>query len=232
MNHTLHVLALSDLHGFLPQITKPADIAILAGDIIPLELQKNLAHSKWWFENEFADWVKSLPVKQVFMIAGNHDFYLETIKKRDLTALYKATDRKLKYLMNEETIYTDKNHAKWSIFGTPYCSQFFEWAFMRKDSILTTKYKKIPKKVDIIISHDAPFACGDVDVILAKPQLGHLGNKPLAERILETDYKILICGHIHTGDHSFNEEYRTINVSILNEKYQQGYDPTYITIEK
>lgn len=232
MKNKLKIIALSDLHGLLPEITQSADIAIIAGDIIPLELQKNLEHSKWWFENEFAAWIDSIPVKKVFFIAGNHDFYLETIKKQELSNLYKITKKKLKYLMNENTVYTDEYGVSWSIFGTPYCSQFFEWPFMRKDSILTTKYKKIPKKVDIIISHDAPFACGDADVILAKPQLGHIGNKPLAERIMETDYKILICGHIHTGDHSFNEEYRTINVSILNEKYKQGYDPTYITIEK
>jgi Icc-related predicted phosphoesterase len=232
MKHTIKILALSDLHGVLPEISQPADVAIIAGDIVPLELQNNMQHSKWWFENEFAAWIETIPAKKVFFVAGNHDFYLEKIKKSELSNLYKITKNKLKYLMNENTIYIDDKNVSWSIFGTPYCSKLLNWPFGRKDSALVDKYKKIPNKVDIIISHDAPFAYGDIDIISSKPQVGHIGNEPLAARLDATDYKLLVCGHIHTGDHKFNEQYKTVNVSILNEGYTQGYEPTYITIEK
>ena len=228
----LSIVALSDLHGLLPEITSHADIAILAGDIIPLELQKNMQHSKWWFNNEFADWIKSLPVKKVFMVAGNHDFYLETITKKDLSEIYKSTNKKLVYIMNTTVSYTDKYKTKWRIFGTPYCTRFFEWAFMRDEKTLTKKFENIPDSVDVIITHDPPFAYGDIDIIARKEGIGHVGSRPLAARLKDVDYKLLVCGHIHTGDHSFNEVFRTVNVSILNEQYRKGYEPFYITITK
>ena len=50
----------------------PADIMLLVGDIVPLNIQFNKPKSKKWFETEFAYWIKSLPVDKVYMVAGNH----------------------------------------------------------------------------------------------------------------------------------------------------------------
>jgi len=68
----LKIVAISDLHGELPEIIMPADIMLLVGDIVPLNIQFNKAKSKKWFETEFAYWIKSLPVDKVYMVAGNH----------------------------------------------------------------------------------------------------------------------------------------------------------------
>lgn len=68
----LKVMALSDLHGFLPEVTEAADIAIIAGDISPVDIQFNKPAMKIWMETKFAEWVKSLPVDRVFLVAGNH----------------------------------------------------------------------------------------------------------------------------------------------------------------
>ena len=27
--------------------------------------------------------------------------------------------------------------------------------------------------------------------------------------------KLLVCGHIHSGDHNFNEEFKTVNVKLF-----------------
>jgi Icc-related predicted phosphoesterase len=59
----------------------------------------------------------------------------------------------------------------------------------------------------------------------------HLGNKPLRERIENVDYKLLVCGHIHSGDHNFNEDWKVVNVSYLNESYEPHYPPFYIELE-
>ena len=232
----LKVVAISDLHGFLPEITEAADIAIIAGDTIPLEIQFNKPKSKEWLETTFANWVKTIPVDRVFMIAGNHDAYFESVKQSNILALHQACGN-LIYLKNEVGHYYDDWGQLWSIFGTPYCHIFGNWPFMRSDDYMTEKFKEIPDKVDIIISHDPPWACGDVDVILEGPthkagrMFQHLGNKPLRARIEKVDYKLLVCGHIHGGDHDLNEGWKAVNVSHLNEYYEPYYPPFYIELE-
>ena len=234
---TLRVAAISDIHGYFPIIEEPADILLIAGDISPLEIQFNKPKMKIWLETEFAYWIKSLPVDRVFLIAGNHDSYLESISKTNILALQQACV-KLTYLKNEVCDYVDSYGQVWTIFGTPYCHIFGNWPFMRSEEYMTEKFKQIPDEVDIIISHDPPFAAGDVDVILEAPQhrfermFTHLGNDPLRDRIEKVNYKLLVCGHIHGGSHDFNEEWKSVNVSYLNEYYEPHYDPFYITLTK
>ena len=234
---TLRVAAISDIHGYLPIIEESADILLIAGDISPLEIQFNKPKMKTWIETEFAYWIKSLPVDRVFLIAGNHDSYLESISKTNILALQQACV-KLTYLKNEVCDYVDSYGQVWTIFGTPYCHIFGNWPFMRSDEYMTEKFKQIPDEVDIIISHDPPFAAGDVDVILETPQhrfermFTHLGNDPLRDRIEKVNYKLLVCGHVHGGSHDFTEEWKSVNVSYLNEYYEPYYDPFYITLTK
>jgi len=232
----LRVLAISDLHGFLFEITKEADILIIAGDTIPLEIQFNKPQSKIWLETTFAEWIQHILVKKVYMIAGNHDAYFESCSYANILSFQQAC-KKVVYLKNEVTHYYDDYAQIWSIFGTPYCHIFGKWPFMRTEEYMTEKFKQIPDKVDIIISHDPPFSCGDVDVILEAPthragrMFIHLGNQPLRARIEHVDYKLLVCGHIHGGDHNFNEGWKSVNVSHLNESYLPYYEPFYIELE-
>lgn len=234
----IKIAAISDLHGYFPEMTESADILLIAGDISPLQIQFNKPKMKNWIETEFAYWIKSLPVDRVYLIAGNHDSYFESIKQSNILAMQQAC-QKLTYLKNETTHYIDKNGQLWSIFGTPYCHIFGNWPFMRSEEYMTEKFKQIPDEVDIIISHDPPFAAGDVDVILEAPQhraqriFQHLGNEPLRARLDNyVNYKLLVCGHIHSGCHDLDETWKTVNVSHLNEWYEPTYPIFYTEIEK
>lgn len=161
----LKIVATSDLHGFLPEIIEEADIMIIAGDIVPLDIQFNLTESEIWLEGIFAQWIKALPVKKVYMIAGNHDACFEDTDSFSLDCFEEACEGKLVYLQNECTTY-DYEGQEIKIFGTPYCHIFGNWPFMISNEGLEEEFKKIPDQVDIIISHDPPFAYGDADMIL------------------------------------------------------------------
>lgn len=231
----MKVCAISDLHGYLPDIEQ-SDILLIAGDISPLNIQFNKPEMKKWLELQFAYWIKSLPVDRVFLIAGNHDSYFESVMQSNILALEFACD-KLVYLKNECVHYYDKDCTLWSIFGTPYCSIFGNWPFMRSDEYLTEKFEEIPNDVDIIITHDAPYGFGQVDQILGKKRwnnepLESLGNKPLADKLKNINYKLTVCGHFHSGDHIYNEEFKIANVSYVNESYQPFYEPFYIELTK
>lgn len=234
----LKIVAISDIHGELVNITQPADILILAGDISPTNIQWDKLKMKFWLETEFIYWVKSLPVKKVFYIAGNHDFYFQGLSDINIFMLQILSDHKLKYLLNETTIYKDEEGTEWSIFGTPYCNIFGTWPFMREEKYMVEKFIEIPDIVDIIISHDPPYGVGMVDVVLEKPRNkkfgDHVGNKPLRDRLEQINFKYNFCGHIHSGQHDavdFNGG-KSVNVSLLNENYELWYSPYYCTIEK
>ena len=73
---SLKISAISDLHGYLPKIDEPADIMLIAGDIMPFEIQFNKLEGKRWLENDFAEWIKELPMEEVYMVAGNHEIQI------------------------------------------------------------------------------------------------------------------------------------------------------------
>ena len=168
------------------------------------------------------------------MVAGNHDAYFESISATNLGLFRQATNFKLNYLKNSTLVYHSEDGKAIKIFGTPYCHRFGTWPFMRDESYMEEKFKEIPDDVDIIISHDPPYGVGQVDCILqecrnSRETLENLGNIALSNRIKETNFKLLVCGHIHSGDHSlFN---KCVNVSHLDEFMDPFYEPFYTEIE-
>lgn len=231
----MKICAISDLHGHLPEIEK-SDILLIVGDISPLEIQFNKPKMKTWLETEFAYWIKSLPVNKVYMVAGNHDAYFEGINQMQLSILKQVCDFKLIYLENDWIVHRHEG-KEYKIFGTPYCHIFGSWPFMISEERMEEYFKSIPDKVDIILSHDPPYGIGQVDQILQTTRwsnhlLRHCGNLPLAKRLSEIEYKLLVCGHIHSGDHELFEfnSGQVVNVSLKNENYDVTYEPFYFEL--
>ena len=223
----MKLIAISDLHGNLPVIEENANILIIAGDISPLNIQGNKPKMIKWLKTKFIDWINSLNVEKVYLIAGNHDWVFENCSDSLIVELCMLSNSKLVYLCNQEIEYYDSDGKKWKIFGTPYCHQFGNWAFMRDDDILEELYKDIPKNIDILISHDAPYGVSD---ILLQPGYytgRHIGNKPLSEEILKKAPKIVCHGHLHSTSREFEEwgYSKVINCSILDEHYNPIYAP-------
>ena len=231
----IKICAISDLHGYLPEI-ESVDILLIAGDISPLDIQFNKEMMKKWLNDTFANWIKELPLDKVYLVAGNHDAYFEGLSQTQLDEFRTKCNFKLVYLENNHIIHKHED-KEYKIFGTPYCHIFGNWPFMRTEHYMEEKFKQIPDEVDIIISHDPPFDTGNVDVILEAPQhmsqrmFKHLGNEPLQARIKNVNYKLLVCGHIHSGSHDFDPETKCVNVSIKNERYLPVYNPFYYELE-
>jgi Icc-related predicted phosphoesterase len=234
----LKIVAVSDLHGYLPEITESADIMLIAGDVSPLNIQFNKPKCKKWFETEFAYWIKSLPVDKVYMVAGNHDAYFEGMNPMNLAELKHQCSFKLIYLENAYIVHRH-NGEEYKIFGTPYCHIFGNWPYMVSDEYMERLLLEMPEECDIIISHDPPYGIGQVDQILESRRHNRetpesLGNPPLAKQLTKTKFKLLVCGHIHSGDHNpfeFNGGI-VVNVSIKDENYQPNYQPFYIELIK
>ena len=241
----LKIVAISDIHGMLPELPE-CDVVCCAGDISPLEYQSDQTRMLGWFYLVFLPWVESLPCKKFVMVAGNHDFFLQNIHRRliDESDGYRrytwrsASDvmkkllpgnlrgkyNKLVYLCDSS--YEYEGHR---FYGTPWIRDLFNWAFYQDNDTLMEKYKNIPKQCDVIITHMPPKIEGLGEVI----QCGcfntgtDYGSPELAEVLKTRDFKYALCGHVHSGQHLpvDLDGKKLVNVSLKNEDYKENYYP-------
>ena len=241
----IHAVAISDIHGMLPELPE-CDVVCCAGDISPLEYQTDQTQMLGWFYLVFLPWVESLPCKKFVMVAGNHDFFLQNIHRRliDESDGYRrytwrsASDvmkkllpgnlrgkyNKLVYLCDSSFEYEGKR-----FYGTPWIADLSRWAFYLDNDSLMEKYKNIPKKCDVIITHMPPKIEGLGEVI----QGGcfntgeNYGSQELAEVLKTKDFKYALCGHVHSGQHLpvDLDGKKLVNVSLKNEDYKENYYP-------
>ncbi len=230
----IKVLAMSDLHGYLPKVDTPCDLILLCGDLIPLEDQGSTKSTKRWYFNEFKVWANQLPCNKVLFISGNHEIHHPNhirLYKEEFNESCKVT-----YLCHEQYTYEALDGKEYKIFGTPYCHIFGRWAFMFPDDVLEREYSKIPENLDILMTHDQPYGYGDVLLQKDCPWANgeHIGNKPLAKAVLEKQPRYLFVAHLHSTDHECIEIGNTkrYNVSIKDEFYNPVYKPLYLEIDK
>ena len=228
----IRIAAISDLHGTLPKIDE-CDLCLIAGDIIPLDIQNNRTSSIVWLFKTFLPWVNQLPCKEVFIVAGNHDRELE--KNYPVAkALEYLSDFKLTYLLNNCAEFVLGNEEI-KVYGSPQCHKFGNWAFMHDESYLEGLYSKVPSDIDIWLTHDTP-ALGNLDLLPPSkwnPESIHAGGQSLAEAIQRIKPKYVFCGHLHTCKDKYLKLDNTeiYNVSILDNDYHISYEPTYLEID-
>lgn len=233
----MKIVGISDLHGYLPKNLPEGDILCICGDTFPLEYQRDTFQSISWFCLEFVPWTDSLPYKKVIIIAGNHDFVLETL----LDKVPLNAEEALKKLLPGDNIRKHKivllhNSSYYyeglRIYGTPYCPDLRNWAFYRDSEGLKTVFSNIPKKCDIILTH-CPPRYGNLGVVSQGWGKGeNYGCSELAEALKERDFQLLMCGHVHSGTHEvlIMGNSKLTNVSIKDEDYDPFYSPFIIDI--
>ena len=225
----IKVCGISDMHGILDFNIDECDILCICGDIVPLNIQRYKDGTLKWLKKQFIKWCDKQPCERVFLIAGNHDLIFE-YSDEEIRDLFNGT--KIQYLRDELTTYT-KDDKTINIYGTPWCHQFFDWAFMTDDGQLAEIYDKIPENVDILMTHDC--SNGACDILLQDVSWrsnDHLGCNPLANAVINKKPKYQLCGHLHSGSHEFEElgDTKCCNVSMVDERYQLAYKPLYFEI--
>lgn len=232
-------IAIGDLHGILPQITEEFEVLFICGDILPLNIQKNIPKSERWLKKEFSSWINSLHCDKVFAVWGNHDFVGESCyydKSRYNKILYEPTNNKIKFLDDESVTYIGKDSKEYLFWGSPWSTIFGKWSFMAPDGFLRMKYETMPKNCDVIITHDAPDI-GEMGVIHQGYYSGErCGNLFLLNEIIKNNPKIALSGHIHSSQHGLHKypEYDVYfaTVSIVDEEYKEVYEPLQFELDK
>lgn len=228
----MKVCAISDIHGQFDNLNiEPCNILFICGDIVPLFMQRDIALSFKWFKKEFITWCKAQPVESIYMVGGNHDFFLEKLEKEVKESLLGTN---ITILYNEGAEYIDDYGKIWTIWGSPLCHTFGNWAFMYSDEFNKEQYEKMPDNVDFLITHDAAFNHSDqcLGFYFTCDKELHRGNKPLQEVIENKNPKYHFFGHLHTCDHNVvtYKSTNTVCVSLLNEQYKRVFVPLYLEV--
>ncbi len=230
----IKVAAFSDGHGTLPEIQEPFDLLLIAGDSIDLYIQRHKERTISWYENDFVNWINQLPFKaedsKVLWIAGNHEVGWEELKDKRFEIaknVQSKTNNRAIYL--EDSSY---NFKGLTVYGTPWCKIFYNWAFMKNSDSLKASYSNIPVNCDILLTHDAPYGVSDVCLDWPKYEQRHIGNSELKDAILEKGPKINIHGHLHSANHEKEILGNTevYCVSIKNEAYDDVYPILYLDL--
>lgn len=249
---TLRVVALSDLHGYLPgpEEFPECDVACCCGDFVPLEYQNDDVASIAWFCLEFVPWVDKLPCKKFILLSGNHDFFMEHIMlgpvREDGTRKCRTASEVLKKLLpgdnkgKHKLIYLRDSSVDIEgkkFYGTPWTTGLPGWAFACTEEEFAEHLKQMPKKFDVLLTHMPP-AIGEVGTVLQQGwNYGRdFSSKALADAMLERDIKLAFCGHVHSGYHlptlygpERQPQSQVVNVSVKDEDYkvQTHYFPIY-----
>jgi Icc-related predicted phosphoesterase len=208
------IVAVSDLHGYYPEIPE-CDILLIAGDILgPSDpfIQSAICSGPLMI------WLKKVPVKNIVMVAGNHDIIFEQYP----SLLPKWPDN-LYYLQDSGV-----ELFGLKIYGSPWQIRFYDWAFNEDEENLVHIWAKIPNNTDVLVTHSPPYGYGDSDI---KGRM--LGSPSLTHRILDIQPKIACWGHIHDG--YSNKPYMIkntmgFNVSLCTNSYKPMNSPIIIDL--
>jgi len=172
----MRLVFISDTHGFNRGLELPeGDFLVHAGDLTkkgrPSELQNA------------TDWLRALPHRHKVLIAGNHDFCLETPTPAEREML-----RGLSYL-RDESLELDGV----LFYGSPWQPWFYNWAFnLPRGEALARVWRQIPGATQVLITHGPPLG------ILDRTFDGReVGCQDLLERVLEVQPQLHLFGHIH-----------------------------------
>lgn len=207
------IVAISDLHGYLPNNLPEADILLIGGDVTPTH-NHGTKFQDLWLKADFSDWLRAQKAEHIVGIGGNHDFALQRTK--GLGASLPWT------YLKDETVDIDGL----AIHGSPWSVTFGGWAFMMDDSKLWNKWNLIPATADVLLVHGPMFMYGDKvgERYKIQGENPHVGSKSLRAWFEDGPHNIslLVCGHIHEGRGMWkaaNDKITIANVSQMDEDY-------------
>ena len=239
----MKIVAMSDLHGFMPEIPE-CDLLLIAGDVCPdfsrgarigenVDVDKRSERQWNWFKQVFIPYLERYKFDKCLMTWGNHDWIGEELGVEG-QGVYGVGDKKDIDVVVDELV----EYQGLKIWMTPWSNQFMEWAFMKPHAELAEKYVAIPEDVDIVVSHQPPYGCGDwyLNPNEGMPvvwEFQHIGSSELRYKIEELKPKMVVCGHLHGGFGRYEIDDTVVwNVSVLDENYRLVNRPTVIELEE
>lgn len=190
----IRLVCISDTHSLDPGAIPPGDILIHAGDITahgtPAELQTAI------------DTLSALPHPHKFIIAGNHDTYLDPSSRATLSASDSSFPpknlswRSLTYLQHTTTtLHLPSHNRTLTLHGspqTPLPDPTFAFTYARGQDAWA---RTVPLSTDILITHTPPKHHLDLPAAL--------GCEHLAAEVARVKPLVHVFGHVHAARSDF-----------------------------
>jgi hypothetical protein len=211
----MRLIALSDLHGFLPPRLPDCDLLLIAGDLGPLGAGPEEARR--FFDGDFRRWLDEQPAGAIAGVAGNHDFVA-----RDEPGLLRSLE--WLYLEDEPAV-----AAGVAIWGSPWALPCGDWAWTAREEELEPVYARIPADVEIVLSHGPAHGCGDLTSGSVRA-----GSLALRRRLDELPrLGLVVSGHIHEARGTGRTElgWQWANAAQVTVRYEPSHEPLVLARE-
>ena len=141
----MRIVAVADTHLFHHDLAVPdGDVFVHAGDMCRGGHRSELALA--------ARWIAGLPHRHKVIVAGNHDWAFV----RELAAA-RAMFAGAHYLEDGEVTIDGVR-----FYGSPWQPAFMDWAFnLPRGPELAAVWARIPRGIDVLITHGPPDGIGD-----------------------------------------------------------------------
>lgn len=172
----IRFVILSDTHGKHWSLRVPAgDILIHAGDLTRNGTADDL--------EDFNSYLGTLPHRHKVVIAGNHDFCLESEPEHSAARITNAI-----YLQDQAVTVEGIK-----FYGSPWQPWFYDWAFnLERGAEIRAKWDLIPEDTDVLITHGPAYG------ILDQTTRGErVGCEELLDAIKRIRPRMHVFGHIH-----------------------------------
>lgn len=224
------------------------DILIVAGDFTQSGQVEEY--------QSFNSFLRALCARKIYrhivLVAGNHertldeDFYHAEGWRYDRVvqdpaacrdALFTNLPANVHFLLDSSVILEGLMiyGTPWVIGGDVFSSEtsaaHYRWGFSVSESSLETKWSMIPSNTDILVTHQPPYAAGDIrrnydlDTIINDQQIfgfDHRGSRSLMESVRQIKPLLHVCGHEHRGYGAysyFDCPTLILNASVCDEDY-------------
>jgi len=209
------IVCISDTHNYRGRgIEIPeCDILIHSGDATDIGVDTQL--------DAFSAWFGALDqCKHKVFVPGNHDFICEREPSRASDIL---NEYGVVYDLNQETITLEGLN----IYGEPRQPWFYDWAFNVDRPAMRNVWEKVPVTTDILVTHGPPYGFGDTN------HSGELVGCGWQRKLIERSFfRLVVCGHIHTGHGVYHcGETTIVNAAIFDGKNQPTNKPVVIELD-
>ena len=218
----VRMVCISDTHSQHEKLNVPmGDILIHSGDF---SKGGGIVEVK-----QFLDWFAAQPHKHKVLVAGNHDtilhksyylsnwrrFFRKRHSEEEIEELYNYIAKLPSvYYLEDRAIHLEGLH----IYGSPWQPTFFHWAFnLDRGEACAKAWNKIPKDIDILITHGPPLGYGDLCASYKRA-----GCVDLLHHIrYRIQPRVHIFGHIHEAAGCYRDEERLyINAATCDLRYR------------